>query len=93
MKPSVSRLKTMHELELARHQVTALIGSSFSFDVFLRRVRTISYTDHSMSDDGSTTSRTTSGPTPEALARTLARHPRPLGGDTQRATGTSKLDL
>ena len=31
---------------------------------------------------------------PEALARTLARHPRPLGGDTQRsATAASKLDL
>jgi lipoic acid synthetase len=30
---------------------------------------------------------------PEALARTLARHPRPLGGDTQRAAGGSMLDL
>jgi lipoic acid synthetase len=30
----------------------------------------------------------------DALARTLARHPRPLGGDTQRsATAASKLDL
>jgi hypothetical protein len=28
-----------------------------------------------------------------SIARTLARHPRPLGGDTQRATGASKLSL
>ena len=32
-------------------------------------------------------------PSPEAIARTVARHPRPLGGDTQRATGASKLSL
>ncbi len=32
-------------------------------------------------------------PSPEALARTIARHPRPLGGDTQRSTGASLLDL
>ena len=32
-------------------------------------------------------------PSPDAIARTIARHPRPLGGDTQRATGASVLDL
>ena len=32
-------------------------------------------------------------PSPEAVQRTLARHPRPLGGDTQRSTGASRLDL
>ena len=32
-------------------------------------------------------------PSPDALARTLARHPRPLGGDTQRTAGASKLSL
>ena len=33
-------------------------------------------------------------PSPEAVARTVARHPRPLGGDTQRAASAgSKLDL
>lgn len=37
---------------------------------------------------------TADAPSPEALARTLARHPRPLGGDTQRsASAASKLDL
>jgi lipoic acid synthetase len=34
-----------------------------------------------------------SGPSADALARTLARHPRPLGGDTQRSTGSPTLDL
>ena len=29
----------------------------------------------------------------EAVARTLARHPRPLGGDTLRSTGTAALSL
>ncbi|MFM7260239.1 MAG: hypothetical protein ACKO3W_06505, partial [bacterium] len=32
-------------------------------------------------------------PSLEAVARTVARHPRPLGGDTQRTTGASRLDL
>ena len=92
-KPRVSRLKTMTEQHFPSREAAAFRGSSPSLALVIRRVRMMSYTDHSMSDDGSTTSRTTSGPTPEALARTLARHPRPLGGDTQRATGTSKLDL
>ena len=35
----------------------------------------------------------TGAPSPEAVARTVARHPRPLGGDTQRTTGISKLEL
>lgn len=30
---------------------------------------------------------------PEALARTLARHPRPLGGDTARSVGTAAVSL
>lgn len=29
----------------------------------------------------------------DAIARTLARHPRPLGGDTMRSTGTATLSL
>lgn len=29
----------------------------------------------------------------EAIARTLARHPRPLGGDTLRSTGDATLSL
>ncbi|MBM3385991.1 MAG: hypothetical protein FJY40_12745, partial [Betaproteobacteria bacterium] len=29
----------------------------------------------------------------DAVARTLARHPRPLGGDTQRSTGGSVFSL
>jgi lipoic acid synthetase len=33
------------------------------------------------------------GPSPDALARTLARHPRPLGGDTSRAVGASLVNL
>jgi lipoic acid synthetase len=41
--------------------------------------------------DATTASAAT--PSPEAIARTVARHPRPLGGDTQRATGASKLSL
>ena len=32
-------------------------------------------------------------PNADAVARTLARHPRPLGGDTQRSTGVAKLEL
>jgi lipoyl synthase len=32
-------------------------------------------------------------PSAHAVARTVARHPRPLGGDTQRTTGASLLDL
>ncbi len=32
-------------------------------------------------------------PSPDAITRTLARHPRPLGGDTQRATGAPRLEL
>jgi lipoic acid synthetase len=34
-----------------------------------------------------------SGPSPEAVARTLARHPRPLGGDTARSVGASLVSL
>jgi len=37
--------------------------------------------------------RTAGVPSPEVVARTIARHPRPLGGDTQRSAGASKLDL
>ncbi len=33
------------------------------------------------------------GPSPEALARTLARHPRPLGGDTTRSVGPAVVSL
>jgi lipoic acid synthetase len=33
------------------------------------------------------------GPSPEALARTIARHPRPLGGDTSRSVGPSLVNL
>jgi lipoic acid synthetase len=32
-------------------------------------------------------------PNADAVTRTLARHPRPLGGDTQRSTGVAKLEL
>ncbi len=32
-------------------------------------------------------------PIPDAIARTLARHPRPLGGDTARNTGTAAFSL
>jgi lipoyl synthase len=34
-----------------------------------------------------------SGPSPEALSRTLARHPRPLGGDTARSVGAPLVSL
>jgi len=34
-----------------------------------------------------------SGPSPAALARTLARHPRPLGGDTARSVGSPVVSL
>ena len=33
------------------------------------------------------------GPSPEAVARTLARHPRPLGGDTARSVGPASVSL
>ncbi len=33
------------------------------------------------------------GPSPEAVARTLARHPRPLGGDTARSVGAPLVSL
>ena len=32
-------------------------------------------------------------PSADAVARTVARHPRPLGGDTQRSAGASRLEL
>lgn len=32
-------------------------------------------------------------PSDSAIARTIARHPRPLGGDTARSTGTSAVSL
>jgi lipoic acid synthetase len=32
-------------------------------------------------------------PSPEAIARTLARHPRPLGGDTARSVGPAVVSL
>lgn len=32
-------------------------------------------------------------PSPEAIARTMARHPRPLGGDTARSVGPAVLSL
>ncbi len=35
----------------------------------------------------------TSGPAPTALERTLARHPRPLGGDTARSVGDAVVSL
>ena len=34
-----------------------------------------------------------SGASPEAVARTLARHPRPLGGDTARNVGPALVSL
>ncbi len=46
-----------------------------------------------MPRENSPTPHGATSPSPEALARTLARHPRPLGGDTQRSTGASKLEL
>ncbi|MFM9180333.1 MAG: hypothetical protein ACKOV8_03650, partial [Phycisphaerales bacterium] len=33
------------------------------------------------------------GASPEAVARTLARHPRPLGGDTARHVGPAAVSL
>ena len=33
------------------------------------------------------------GASPEAVARTLARHPRPLGGDTARNVGPALVSL
>ncbi len=58
-------------------------------------MRPISYTDRSMVSSGeqSPDPAQSSGPSADALARTLARHPRPLGGDTQRSTGSPTLDL
>ncbi len=57
-------------------------------------MRVIAYTSRPMSGEPSdTASASAATPSPEAIARTLARHPRPLGGDTQRATGASKLSL
>ena len=46
-----------------------------------------------MSDAPKSDAPAAATPSPEALARTLARHPRPLGGDTQRTAGASKLSL
>jgi lipoic acid synthetase len=37
--------------------------------------------------------RSSAPPSSEALARTLARHPRPLGGDTARSVGQSLVSL
>jgi lipoyl synthase len=54
----------------------------------------IAYTSRPMSGEPSdATAASAATPSPEAIARTVARHPRPLGGDTQRATGASKLSL
>ena len=44
--------------------------------------------------DGEPLPQQPGAPSPDAVARTLARHPRPLGGDTQRAASAgSTLDL
>jgi lipoate synthase len=47
----------------------------------------------SMSEQDPSVSPQHGAPSPEAVARTVARHPRPLGGDTQRSAGASKLEL
>ncbi|MFM7133315.1 MAG: lipoyl synthase [Planctomycetota bacterium] len=47
----------------------------------------------SESPHGSSDSHAAGAPSPDAIARTVARHPRPLGGDTQRATGAPALEL
>jgi lipoic acid synthetase len=46
-----------------------------------------------MSAEDDVQTRAPAQPSPEAIARTLARHPRPLGGDTQRTAGAAKLSL
>ena len=63
-----------------------------------RRGGRIAYTLDPMSeaqnpDSSATPAPASASPSPDAVARTLARHPRPLGGDTQRTAGASKLSL
>ena len=61
----------------------------------LARQTPLDYTRRLMHEDvASPTSTPPSGlPSAEALARTLARHPKALGGDTARTTGKSLVDL
>ena len=52
-----------------------------------------SMSDAHKSDDSAHATPTPAPPSPQAIARTLARHQRPLGGDTQRTAGVARLSL